>query len=236
LLLLDNIQKLVLIKRWALTGATVSDAREARQLKLGCSDIESSTNALRNLKERPMTRPRILIAVFVLTGLLLAGSSFAQQAPGKAEKPSELSVFKASTVIGRQVMNVQGESLGKIEDLVLDLEEGRIRYAALSYGSILGIGGKLFAVSWENLELHPDGQAFVLDLPTEALKHAPSFDKSNWPQQPNPVWRASVWRDEVVSGRIQEVNPDDATFSLTTETGNTVELQAPTELVCLNRL
>jgi len=31
LLLLDNIQKLVLIKRWALTGATVSDAREARR-------------------------------------------------------------------------------------------------------------------------------------------------------------------------------------------------------------
>lgn len=31
---------------------------------------------------------------------------------------------------------------------MLDLEGGRIAYAVLSFGGVLGVGNKLFAVSW----------------------------------------------------------------------------------------
>jgi sporulation protein YlmC with PRC-barrel domain len=90
------------------------------------------------------------------------------------------------------VVNPQGESLGKIDDLVFDPATGRITYAALSHGSILGVGGKLFAVAWEALKMQPDGKTFVLNVSKETLDTAAGFEKDHWPQQPDPMLSAST--------------------------------------------
>jgi sporulation protein YlmC with PRC-barrel domain len=111
----------------------------------------------------------------------------------ESSKPQDApTVPKASTFIGSPVENQQGESLGKIGDLVIDPNVGRITYAALSYGSVLGLGGKLFAVSWETLQLQPDGKTFVLNISKETLENSPGFDKDNWPQQPDPMLSAAA--------------------------------------------
>ena len=54
-----------------------------------------------------------------------------------------------STVIGSKVVNQQGEDLGTIEDIVVDVDVGRIAYAVLSFGGFLGMGDKYFAIPWE---------------------------------------------------------------------------------------
>ena len=59
-------------------------------------------------------------------------------------------VLSASTLNGDKVVNSYGEDLGKIEDFMLDLENGRIRYAVLSFGGFLGVGDKLFAIPPES--------------------------------------------------------------------------------------
>jgi sporulation protein YlmC with PRC-barrel domain len=166
----------------------------------------------------------------------------------KATTPESPPVPKASTFIGSPVVNAQGESLGKIEDLVLDPTTGHVTYAALSHGGILGFGGKLFAVSWEALKLQPDGKTFVLNVSKETLESATGFDKGNWPKQPDPMLRASARgtgatgagaaaggvtsATETTSGTglsatVQEVNTQKETVKLKTEQGDSVELQAP---------
>ena len=65
-----------------------------------------------------------------------------------------------TTIKGSRVVNVKEEHLGKIEEVMIDTEEGKIAYAVLSFGGFLGIGNKLFAIPWEALEssrgrLHP---------------------------------------------------------------------------------
>ena len=60
-------------------------------------------------------------------------------------------VLSATAVIGDSVVNRAGESLGKIEELMLDLEKGRVAYAILSFGGFMGMGEKLFAVPFEAL-------------------------------------------------------------------------------------
>src|SRR5262245_45940103 len=129
------------------------------------------------------------VALLALTGLLLAPVSGTAQQAGNGGTGQ---VYKASTFIGSSVVSPQGESLGKIEDLVLIPGEGRIKYAALSYGSILGLGGKLFAVPWEALTLQPDGKTFTLDISKEQLDSVSGFDRSNWPQRPDPVLGAAA--------------------------------------------
>ena len=90
-------------------------------------------------------------------------------------------VLSAGTVTGDSVVNRQGEDLGKIEEIMLDIDEGRVAYAVLSFGGFLGIGDKLFAVPWKALRLDAGKDRFILDTPKEKLEKAPGFDKSDWP-------------------------------------------------------
>jgi PRC-barrel domain len=48
-------------------------------------------------------------------------------------------------------VNRQKEDLGTIEHLMIDLENGRVAYAVLSFGGFLGMGDKLFAIPWSAL-------------------------------------------------------------------------------------
>ncbi len=59
-------------------------------------------------------------------------------------------VMDAATLIGDKVVNAQGEGLGEIEAIMLDVRSGRIAYAVLSFGGFLGLGSKLFVPYWED--------------------------------------------------------------------------------------
>ena len=96
-------------------------------------------------------------------------------------KTSTRNTLSASTLIGDRVVNRQGEDLGKIEDLMIDPEQGRVGYAVLSFGGFLGMGDKLFAVPMQALKLSREDKWFVLDVDKERLKNAPGFDKDRWP-------------------------------------------------------
>jgi sporulation protein YlmC with PRC-barrel domain len=103
-------------------------------------------------------------------------------------------VFRSSKLIGMDVKNPSGENLGEINELVIDVNTGRISYAALSFGGILGLGDKLFAVPWEQLKLKQDqnGSHFVLNLAKDKLENAPGFDKNNWPDVADANWSETV--------------------------------------------
>jgi len=101
-------------------------------------------------------------------------------------------VMAADTLQGDSVINLQGEHLGEIQDIMIDVPTGRIAYAVLSFGGLLGIGDKLFAIPWSALTLDADRECFVLDLERERLKKAPGFDKNHWPSMADPTWAAEV--------------------------------------------
>lgn len=103
-------------------------------------------------------------------------------------------VMAATTLVGNSVRNPEGEDLGRIEDFVIDLEEGVIAYAVLSFGGFLGMGDKLFAVPWSALSLDPDEKQFILDVDRDTLKQAPGFDKDNWPDMADRRWGAQIHR------------------------------------------
>ena len=103
-------------------------------------------------------------------------------------------VLSATQIIGDGVVNRAGESLGKIEELMLDLEKGRVAYAVLSFGGVLGMGAKLFAIPFEALKLDADRHHFTLDVDKDKLKNAPGFDKNNPPQASDRTWGAEVYK------------------------------------------
>ena len=90
-------------------------------------------------------------------------------------------LMTASTLEGDKVVNRQGEDLGEIDEIMLDVPRGRIAYAVMSSGGFLGMGEKLFAIPWSALTLDTDNKCFVLDVDKQRLKDAPGFDKDSWP-------------------------------------------------------
>jgi hypothetical protein len=98
----------------------------------------------------------------------------------------------ASTLTGNTVKNRAGEHLGEIEEIMLDLDSGRVAYAVLSFGGFLGLGDKLFAVPWHAMDLDTDDKAFILDVPKARLEKAPGFDKDHWPDFADQKWGLSI--------------------------------------------
>lgn len=94
-------------------------------------------------------------------------------------------VMSASTLIKETVKNPQGEDLGNLKEIMLDVNTGNVAYAVLSFGGFLGMGDKLFAIPWEAFTLNTNKEHLVLNIDKERLKDAPGFDKDNWPKTPN---------------------------------------------------
>jgi sporulation protein YlmC with PRC-barrel domain len=101
-------------------------------------------------------------------------------------------VLSASTLKGDEVVDRQGEALGKIEEIMIDIPNGRVAYAVLSFGGFLGMGNKLFAVPWSSLQLDSANHRFVLDVGREQLENAPGFDKDNWPDFTERSWGEAI--------------------------------------------
>lgn len=101
-------------------------------------------------------------------------------------------VMAADTLEGDKVINTQGENLGEIKSIMIDVPTGQVAYAVLSSGGFLGIGDKLFAIPWNVLTLDADDKCFVLNIDKERLKNAPGFDKDHWPSMADQRWATEV--------------------------------------------
>lgn len=94
--------------------------------------------------------------------------------------------IRASQMIGMAIENSQGQSVGEVNDIVIDAVNAEVRYAAVTYGGFLGIGNKMFAVPFEAFEVKHDPDdanthILVLDVTQQQLDGAEGFDESHWP-------------------------------------------------------
>ena len=102
------------------------------------------------------------------------------------------SLLSGRKLIGRKVVNPQGESLGKVEDLMISAEGGKISYAVVSFGGVLSLGNKLFAFPWSVLHVDQPGKKVILDLDRRTLLKAHGFDKDHWPDSSNWILDPAV--------------------------------------------
>jgi sporulation protein YlmC with PRC-barrel domain len=175
-----------------------------------------------------MRSMRLLITA-IGTWSLISGGLSAQ------DKVVQAGLVRASKVIGMEVRNLANENLGDIKDVVLERDKGTVAYAVVSFGGLLNMGDKLFAVPWDVLKANVDQSALVLDVPKDRLEKAPGFDKNNWPDMTDAQWTteirtfygafASDVRDPSnAGGRVVSVQREDgmtdARPSLVVENGN----------------
>jgi sporulation protein YlmC with PRC-barrel domain len=124
--------------------------------------------------------------------------------PKTAEKPSLVTknedtsskgllwCRRASQFIGADVHNKANEDIGDINDLVVDARTGKVMYAVLSYGGVMGVGDKLFAIPMDSIGSKADDNKLLVDMGKDHLKNAPGFNKDNWPDFADASYRKTV--------------------------------------------
>ncbi|MEO3385380.1 PRC-barrel domain-containing protein [Mesorhizobium sp. CAU 1741] len=83
--------------------------------------------------------------------------------------------YRASELTDADVENGAGETIGSIDDLIVDRE--KVLFAILEIGGFLGIGGYLVAIPYDALEISEDGSSIVLaEGSKEELEKLPEFN------------------------------------------------------------
>lgn len=103
-------------------------------------------------------------------------------------------LMTADSLCGNKVINRQGDVLGEVEEIVIDVPRGRIAYAAMASGGFLGLGERLFAVPWSVMVYDAGRECFVMDANKAVFENAPGFDKDHWPTQPQNEWLDRMYR------------------------------------------
>jgi sporulation protein YlmC with PRC-barrel domain len=134
----------------------------------------------------------LIIIILAIVGLFLGMSGFAQEKSSNPTEGQRINAFMVEKIIGSKVMNLKGENLGTIKDIVVDIDTGRILYAILDFGGFLGIGDKLFPVPWKSFAALPSDGIFFLDRSKEQLEKAPGFDKNSLPDLGDVHWGMTI--------------------------------------------
>lgn len=117
--------------------------------------------------------------------LVMAGPALAQQPrdttptpPGGGTGQAGLSSyqFRASDIIGEEIENAQGQEVGEIDDLIVT-QDNNVLYAVVSVGGFLGIGDRLVAIPYKDLQVNRRGADTVVtyNVTREELKARPEF-------------------------------------------------------------
>jgi len=138
---------------------------------------------------------KFVIAVALLTGMALASGAAAQSSSpspsGTASPPASGAVstdsssapsgssaqtgvlVDANSIIGATV-RVQGKDAGKVERLMVDPKDGRVRTVVVQQGGTLGMGGKSVSMPWESVKVGQDGDKIVVTAEQQMLEQAPA--------------------------------------------------------------
>ena len=82
--------------------------------------------------------------------------------------------IRAKKVIGTDVKDRSGHTIGAIEDVVLDKESNSIMFAVVGFGGFLGVAEKYQTIPWSALEFNDAEDAYVVNYTKEQLQRAPA--------------------------------------------------------------
>jgi sporulation protein YlmC with PRC-barrel domain len=118
-------------------------------------------------------------------------SNVPQQPSASAEK-----IFKggarATQIIGKAVINTQGERLGRVYDLIFS-KDGCMDYLVLGHGGLLGIGNKLVPIPWKSVQTGPQSDVLIVSMDKASFEKAPSFETKQWPDFSSPELKKKIF-------------------------------------------
>lgn len=100
----------------------------------------------------------------------------------------------ASELLRMKVNNVQDEHVGQVQNLMVDLSDGRVIYVILSAAQVVGRGDHLFAMPPNAFTQGKSGETLVTSVDKAKLEGAPRFDRANLRELTTPARAEEIYR------------------------------------------
>jgi len=99
--------------------------------------------------------------------------------PLATTKPvQQQTLVSSKALVGVTVKNLQGEKLGDLQELMIDPQTGRVVYATLASGTVLGMGGKPLDIPWEALKVDLGKDGLMVAVDNDKLQAGSSYNMS----------------------------------------------------------
>ena len=86
-------------------------------------------------------------------------------------------LIASDKVVGMYVYDRTGNHIGSIEKIILEKRGGRVAYAVLSFGGLLGIGDDHYPLPWDVLDYNPGLGGFQVSITKDQLEGAPRYPR-----------------------------------------------------------
>ena len=97
-----------------------------------------------------------------------------------AGTPVKVGGVNLDDLIGRDVVNLRGNEVGEVEDVVVSRQDGKVLFAVISVGGFLGIGDKDIALPMDQLRVDKDRVLLMSEQSERQLKTMPAYDKNHY--------------------------------------------------------
>jgi sporulation protein YlmC with PRC-barrel domain len=119
----------------------------------------------------------------------MASSSNTVMSAGGAQPmaPPELDyaheMISSRRVEGTNVFDRDGKKLGTIHSVMIGKRSGKVGYALLEFGGVLGVGSHVHPIPWDSLTYDVDRDGYTVEMSRDQLQHAPrmSLDDTDRP-------------------------------------------------------
>lgn len=91
----------------------------------------------------------------------------------KRGRGASLAITGADDLIGMEIVDNEGEVVGELSDILLDLRRNHIGYAVVALRHARGDGERMVAIPWNALFQDEDASHFVINAPRERIEEAP---------------------------------------------------------------
>ncbi|WP_238313853.1 PRC-barrel domain-containing protein [Methylobacterium crusticola] len=113
---------------------------------------------------------------------------------GSTTTSQTAALIASDRVEGTAVRRPNGDSIGRIERLMIEKTTGKVVYAVMSFGGFLGIGEGYHTIPWQTLRFDPQMDAYVLDLTEDQLRAAPAATPDGNDPSYDRTWEEHVHR------------------------------------------
>jgi sporulation protein YlmC with PRC-barrel domain len=110
-----------------------------------------------------------------------------------AGQPADIEHLRLSKLMGINIRNLQDENLGKLDNVVIDVNQGKLAYGIVAIRSgFLGMNKDFVAVPWSALDLRSQPGIARLDADKQTLT-AIAFDKDHFPNLADPQYSRQLY-------------------------------------------
>jgi sporulation protein YlmC with PRC-barrel domain len=111
-----------------------------------------------------------------------------QQQQMQQEQKQQRGELRVSNLKDMEAVDAQGQDIGDLGDVVIDLNSGRVHAVVLERGGVLGVGGDNFAFAPSAVKPGKQPDQVVIDIDKQKLESRQGFARNQWPGMQDEYW------------------------------------------------